>query len=88
MKKWLKWVLGILGVILLVIVIFVAWNWTMFTIVSGTEGIEGDLDVIPEPVVLENDSLRFGKTDWASWYGPDGDRISTRKISILIGLRD
>jgi outer membrane protein assembly factor BamB len=78
-KKWLKWVLGILGVILLVIVIFVAWNWTMFTIVSGTEGIEGDLGVIPEPVVLENDSLRFGKTDWASWYGPDGDRISHEK---------
>jgi outer membrane protein assembly factor BamB len=78
-KKWLKWVLGILGVIILAIATFVIWNWTMFTIVSGTEGIEGDLSTIPSPPDVITDSLQLGSNDWVSWYGPEGDRISTEK---------
>jgi hypothetical protein len=79
MKKWLKWVMGIIGVIVLVIVIYVAWNWTMFGIVSGTEELSGESSVIPDVVGTLSDSLQIGETDWASWYGPEGDRIANEK---------
>jgi outer membrane protein assembly factor BamB len=78
-RTWLKWVLGIFGIIVLTIVIFVAWNWTMFTIVSGTEGLSGEEGVIPKPIAVVDTELRYDNTDWASWHGPDGDRVSHEK---------
>jgi outer membrane protein assembly factor BamB len=51
----------------------------MFTIVSGTEELSGEGSAIPTPVATGDNELRTGETDWASWYGPDGDRISHEK---------
>jgi len=78
-KKWLKWVLGIIGVILIVVVVYVAWNWTLFSIVMGTEELSGDSSVIPEVTGIGADSLQVGESDWTSWYGPEGDRIAREK---------
>jgi hypothetical protein len=78
-KKWLKWVLGIIGVIVLVIIVYVAWNWTLFSIVSGTEELSGERGAIPGVVGAETDSLQYGESDWISWYGPYGDRIAQVK---------
>jgi outer membrane protein assembly factor BamB len=76
MKKWLKWTLGIIGTLIVIVVVYIAWNWTLFRIVSGTEDLRGESGAIPEVVVVENDSLLYGESDWISWYGPRGDRIS------------
>ena len=57
MKKWLKWVLGVIAVIVVVVVVYVAWNWTMFSIVSGTGELSGESSVIPEVVGIGADSL-------------------------------
>ena len=79
MKKWLKWILGIFGVLILAIVVFVIWNWETFRIVSGTEGLNGESGKIPAPMVLDIDTVQYGETDWVSWYGPNGDRISNQE---------
>ena len=76
MKKWLKWALIVIGVIFVTIVIYVALNWSWMSIVAGTEELNGNTGKIPAVVKSDTDSLAFGKTDWPSWYGPNGDRIS------------
>jgi len=79
MKRWIKWTLGVVGTIIVILAVLVVWNWEMITILSGTEGLSGDENSIPEVAELELTLLETGKADWASWYGPDGQRRSLVK---------
>jgi len=59
-----------------VLAVYVTWNWTLFSIVSGTEELSGESSAIPKAVGVGKDSLLLGESDWVSWYGPEGDRIA------------
>ncbi|MBN2010482.1 PQQ-binding-like beta-propeller repeat protein [candidate division KSB1 bacterium] len=77
MKKWLKWLLSILGVLIIGMAIMLALSWNSISILKGTEGINSDTDAIPTSTSDNLPPLEKGKTDYASWLGPNGDSRST-----------
>lgn len=76
MKKIFKWIFRIILILLLIFVIYIAWNWSSFKILMGTEELSGSESPVPQTMTELPPLLEEGKTDWRSWYGPEGKRRS------------
>jgi outer membrane protein assembly factor BamB len=73
MKKWL---LGIVGTGILAIIVVAAVKWPSISILKGTDGLNGDIEVIPDTAPKNLKSLTKGGADWISWLGANGDNRS------------
>jgi len=76
MKKWMRWSLIVTGALLIISLAAFAWYWPTLRILSGTEAVSGKTSLVPEPAGTALPPVNAGRSDWPSWFGPDGERHS------------